>query len=83
MVRVRNETEFLYPAVKATADAVDEIVLVGNLSSDAGPAIIERLCRKIGPWTLKQGIRPDHLPYQRTTAKDRQRVEYPGPITSS
>ncbi len=43
MERVRNETEFLYPAVESIADAVDEIVLVDNLSSHATPAIIERL----------------------------------------
>lgn len=43
MVRVRNEEEFLYPAVKSIADLVDEIVLVDNLSSDGTPEIIGRL----------------------------------------
>jgi len=43
MVRVRNEEEFLYPAVSSIAALVDEIVLVDNLSSDATPAVIQRL----------------------------------------
>jgi len=43
MLRVKDEAEFLYPAVQSIADFVDEIVLVDNLSRDATPQIIEAL----------------------------------------
>lgn len=46
MIRVRNEEEFLYPAVASIADLVDEIVLVDNLSTDQTPGIIARLREK-------------------------------------
>lgn len=45
MVRVRNEEEFLRPAIESIAELVDEIVLVDNLSTDATPAIIADLAR--------------------------------------
>jgi glycosyltransferase involved in cell wall biosynthesis len=43
MIRIRDEEEFLYPAVKSIADCVDEIVLVDNLSTDRTPSVIESL----------------------------------------
>ncbi len=43
MIRIRDEEEFLYPAVKSIADCVAEIVLVDNLSADRTPSIIESL----------------------------------------
>ena len=46
MVRIKNEAEFLYPAVKSIIDQVEEVVLVDNQSTDASPAIMERLCRE-------------------------------------
>jgi len=46
MVRVKNEEEFLYPAVKSIADCVDELVLIDNLSSDRSPSILETVRRE-------------------------------------
>lgn len=46
MIRVRNEEEFLYPAVKSIEPHVDEIVIVDNLSSDRTPTIITALRRE-------------------------------------
>jgi glycosyl transferase family 2 len=46
MVRVRDEEEYLLPAVRSIAAIVDEIVLVDNGSIDASPAIIEALRRE-------------------------------------
>jgi len=46
MIRLRNEEEFLLPAVESIADAVDEIVLVDNLSTDDTPRLIARLRQK-------------------------------------
>ena len=46
MVRVRNEEEFLYPAVQSIVDYVDEIVVVDNLSTDRSSLIIEALRRE-------------------------------------
>jgi len=46
MVRVKNEEEFLYPAVKSIADCVDELVLVDNLSTDGSPSILETIRRE-------------------------------------
>jgi glycosyltransferase involved in cell wall biosynthesis len=43
MIRVRNEEEFLYPSIKSIADAVDEIIIVDNLSTDRSALIIESL----------------------------------------
>jgi len=43
MIRVKNEEEFLYPAVKSIAGCVDEILLIDNLSSDRTPEIIRTL----------------------------------------
>ena len=43
MMRVRNEEEFLAAAVGSIIDAVDEVVIVDNASSDATPAVIEAL----------------------------------------
>lgn len=46
MIRVKDEEEFLYPAVKSIGAHVDEIVIVDNLSSDRTPAIITALRRE-------------------------------------
>jgi glycosyltransferase involved in cell wall biosynthesis len=43
MVRVRNEEEFLYPAVKSIADLVEEVVIIDNRSSDGTADIIAKL----------------------------------------
>jgi glycosyltransferase involved in cell wall biosynthesis len=43
MLRIRNEAEFLEAAVRSIAELVDRILLVDNRSTDATPAIIERL----------------------------------------
>jgi len=43
MLRLRNEAEFLTAAVRSIADLVDRILLVDNRSTDATPALIERL----------------------------------------
>lgn len=45
MVRVRNEEEFLRPAIESIVDLVDEVLLVDNLSTDATPAIVAELAR--------------------------------------
>ena len=46
MLRVKNEEELLYPAVKSIADHVEEIVIVDNLSTDGTPSVIETLRRE-------------------------------------
>jgi glycosyltransferase involved in cell wall biosynthesis len=43
MVRVKDEEEFLYPAIRSIVDHVDEVVVVDNLSSDRTPEIIAAL----------------------------------------
>jgi len=43
MLRIRNEAEFLDAAVRSIADLVERILLVDNRSTDATPALIERL----------------------------------------
>jgi hypothetical protein len=43
MVRVKDEEEFLYPAIKSIVDHVEEVVVVDNLSSDRTPQIIAAL----------------------------------------
>jgi glycosyltransferase involved in cell wall biosynthesis len=45
MMRVRNEQEFLEPAVLSIIDLVDEVVIVDNMSNDSTPEIIARLVR--------------------------------------
>ncbi|WP_348525225.1 glycosyltransferase [Luteimicrobium album] len=46
MVRVRDEEEFLETALESIEPAVDEIVVVDNLSTDGTPEIIRRLREK-------------------------------------
>jgi len=46
MVRVKDEEEFLYPAIKSIVDLVDEVVVVDNLSSDGTAQIIDALKRE-------------------------------------
>jgi hypothetical protein len=46
MVRIKNEAEFLYPAVRSIIEQVEEVVLVDNQSTDASPAIMEQLRRE-------------------------------------
>lgn len=48
MVRVRNEEEFLLPAVESIIDSVDEVVLVDNASRDGSPTLIAGLQRQHG-----------------------------------
>jgi glycosyltransferase involved in cell wall biosynthesis len=43
MVRIRNEEEFLYPAIRSIVEAVDQVVLIDNLSDDRTPEIIRQL----------------------------------------
>jgi hypothetical protein len=45
MIRVRNEEQFLAPAVRSIAGLVDEIVIVDNRSIDRTPAIVASLAR--------------------------------------
>jgi glycosyltransferase involved in cell wall biosynthesis len=47
MVRVRNEADFLAPAVRSIAPLVDEVVIIDNASTDATPAIIGALRREL------------------------------------
>jgi glycosyltransferase involved in cell wall biosynthesis len=74
MVRVKNEEEFLRPAVESIVDLVDEVVVVDNLSTDRTPAIVDELrrayprkitahvypyeVRRIGYETIELGRRP-------------------------
>lgn len=46
MIRVKDEEEFLYPAVKSIADYVEEIVLIDNGSADRTPSVMESLRRE-------------------------------------
>jgi len=46
MIRVKDEEEFLYPAVKSIADYVEEIVLIDNGSVDRTPSVMESLRRE-------------------------------------
>lgn len=59
MMRIRNEAEFLEAAVSSIVDVVDRILLVDNLSTDATPAIIERLSKQ-----YPDTIEATHYPYQ-------------------
>jgi hypothetical protein len=43
MMRVKNEAEFLYAAVRSIIDHVEEVVLVDNQSTDGSATIMERL----------------------------------------
>jgi hypothetical protein len=45
MMRVRNEQEFLDPAVRSVVGLVDEVVIVDNMSDDSTPQIIGTLER--------------------------------------
>ncbi len=61
MVRLKNEEEFLYPAIKSIVGHVDELVLVDNLSTDDTPSIIQSLQReypdKVACYQYKHEIR--------------------------
>lgn len=46
MMRVRNEVEFLEPAVRSIAPLVDEIVIVDNASTDGSADVIAALARR-------------------------------------
>jgi hypothetical protein len=46
MIRVKNEAEFLYAAVRSIIGHVEEVVLVDNQSTDASPAIMEQVRRE-------------------------------------
>ena len=60
MVRVKNEEEFLYPAVKSIIDLVQEVVLIDNASSDGSPSIMERL-RAEHPDTVALHVYPHEI----------------------
>lgn len=62
VVRVRNEEEWIEPCLRSVADAVDELVVVDNGSTDRTPEILGRLQRALGP-RLKLFARPglDHV----------------------
>lgn len=46
MMRVKNEEEFLMPAILSIIDSVDEFVILDNLSSDKTPEIIKNLKKR-------------------------------------
>ena len=47
MMRVRNEVEFLEPAVRSIAPLVDEIVIVDNASTDGSADLVAALARRL------------------------------------
>src|SRR6266511_3262121 len=46
MIRVKDEEEYLYVAVKSIIDQVEEAVIIENLSTDNTPAVVKSLCRE-------------------------------------
>jgi hypothetical protein len=62
MLRVRDEEEFLVPAVASIAHLVDHLVLVDNLSRDSTPRILDELEReyrgKLDRFAYDHPIRP-------------------------
>lgn len=58
MMRVRNEAEFLEPAVRSIAPLVDEIVIVDNASTDGSADVIAALARR-----FRKRIVTFHYPY--------------------
>jgi glycosyltransferase involved in cell wall biosynthesis len=46
MLRVKNEEEYLAPAIESIIDLVDEVVVIDNGSEDGSPQIIADFCRR-------------------------------------
>lgn len=46
MLRVKNEEEFLGPAIDSIIDLVEEVVVIDNGSDDASPQIVADFCRR-------------------------------------
>ncbi|MCM2270292.1 MAG: hypothetical protein NDJ75_09330 [Thermoanaerobaculia bacterium] len=79
MLRVRNEEEFLAPAVRSIAPLVDELVLIDNRSDDRTPEIARQLAEE---WPGKL-VRLDY-PHtiRRVGAETRQLAESPAGAAS-
>jgi glycosyltransferase involved in cell wall biosynthesis len=62
VVRVWNEEEWIEPCLRSVSDAVDEMVVVDNGSTDRTPELLARLHRALAP-KLKLFSRPelDHV----------------------
>jgi glycosyltransferase involved in cell wall biosynthesis len=62
VVRVKNEEEWIEPCLLSVSDAVDELVVVDNGSTDRTPEILARLHRALAP-KVKLFCRPelDHV----------------------
>jgi hypothetical protein len=62
IVRVKNEEEWIEPSLLSVSDAVDELVVVDNGSTDRTPEILARLSRALSP-KVKLFFRPglDHV----------------------
>ena len=46
MLRVKNEEDFIEPCVLSIIDLVERVVIIDNLSTDATPAIVQRLAQQ-------------------------------------
>jgi glycosyltransferase involved in cell wall biosynthesis len=62
IVRVKNEEEWIEPCLRSVSDAVDELVVVDNGSTDGTPEILAGLARALAP-KLRLFSRPglDHV----------------------
>lgn len=62
VVRVWNEEEWIEPCLRSVSDAVDEMIVVDNGSTDGTPEILARVQRALGP-KLRVFSRPglDHV----------------------
>jgi glycosyltransferase involved in cell wall biosynthesis len=62
IVRVKDEEEWIEPCLASVSDAVDELIVVDNGSTDSTPEILHRLQGSLGP-RLKLYSRPelDHV----------------------
>jgi glycosyltransferase involved in cell wall biosynthesis len=58
VVRVKNEEDWIAPSLLSVSDAVDELIVVDNGSTDRTPEILARLSRTLGS-KLKLFSRPD------------------------
>ena len=62
VVRVKNEEEWIEPSLLSVSEAVDELIVVDNGSTDRTPEILARVSRVLGP-KLRLFSRPglDHV----------------------